>query len=79
MVKQLLNISEGDYFEKRVPGKVRAATGLEYFRTKAWRIEPLAKANISASNSPVNINYSSGVPSSKAGFLRSSSGVVTDH
>lgn len=47
MIKHLLNMNEGDYFEKRNPLVVRKHTGLEYFRVKAWRLEPLAKAVIS--------------------------------
>lgn len=44
IVKQLLNMSDGDYFQTNRTHMVRDNSGVEYFRTKCWRIEPLTKA-----------------------------------
>lgn len=83
MIKQLLNINEGDYFEKRNPTVVRKSSGLEYFRVKAWRLEPLAKAMITPEKSPVSVKVnpprSDNFPRhSGAGILRSSSKESSD-
>ena len=48
MAKHLIfNINQGDYFEKKNPTVVRKSIGMEYYRAKAWRLEPLSKAVIS--------------------------------
>lgn len=39
-------MSRGDYFQKNRMHMVRDGSGVEYFRAKCWRIEPLMKARM---------------------------------